>query len=109
ILGIFASIVLAFTGGIAFSTSVLQNISNVSIYRLTMIVICLACVLMNVIYLLVWFIKGLIKKEGDIVQYPKFMKVFNLSCLIAIMLTIVAWWFDLKYLAKIFRIWLYKI
>ena len=35
ILGIFAAVVLAFTGGIAFSTSVLKNINTVSVYRIT--------------------------------------------------------------------------
>ena len=33
ILGIFAAVVLAFTGGIAFSTSVLNNVAKASIYR----------------------------------------------------------------------------
>ena len=33
ILGIFAAIVLAFVGGITFSTSVLQNISSVSVWK----------------------------------------------------------------------------
>ena len=56
ILGIFAAIVLAFVGGITFSSSVLQNIGSVSIYRLLMIVDLLGFVLINVIYLLVKFI-----------------------------------------------------
>jgi hypothetical protein len=38
ILGIFASIVLAFTGGLVFSSSVLDNIDKVSIYRLLIVV-----------------------------------------------------------------------
>lgn len=36
--GIFAAIVLAFVGGITFSTSVLQNISMVSIFRLLLVI-----------------------------------------------------------------------
>ena len=35
ILGIFASIVLAFTGGMAFSSSILENIDKSSVYRRT--------------------------------------------------------------------------
>ena len=49
ILGIFAAIVLAFVGGITFSTSVLQNISSVSVFRLLLIVDFLAFVLINII------------------------------------------------------------
>ncbi|MBO7344553.1 MAG: hypothetical protein J6U92_01265 [Clostridia bacterium] len=56
ILGIFASIVLAFVGGLVFSTSVLENIDAVSIYRLLLVIGLLAFVLINVIYLLVRFI-----------------------------------------------------
>lgn len=56
ILGIFASIVLAFVGGLVFSTSVLENINAVSIYRLLLVIGLLAFVLINVIYLLVRFI-----------------------------------------------------
>ncbi len=36
ILGIFAAIVLAFTGGIVFSSSVLENIDKPSIYRISL-------------------------------------------------------------------------
>ena len=57
ILGIFASIVLAFTGGIAFSTSVLENIANASIYRTILIAVVLAFVLTNIIYILTRFIR----------------------------------------------------
>ena len=56
ILGIFAAIVLAFVGGITFSTSILQNISAVSVFRLLLVIDFLAFVLINVIYILVKFI-----------------------------------------------------
>ena len=56
ILGIFAAIVLAFVGGITFSSSVLQNIDSVSIYRLLLVIDLLAFVLINTIFLLVRFI-----------------------------------------------------
>lgn len=39
ILGIFASIIIAFTSGMAFSSSVLQNIEKASIYRLSFVVL----------------------------------------------------------------------
>lgn len=59
ILGIFASIVLAFVGGLIFSTSVLENINAISIYRLLLVIGLLAFVLINVIYLLVKFITAI--------------------------------------------------
>lgn len=56
ILGIFASIVLAFVGGSIFSSSVLENMAEVSIYRLLLTIDFLAFVLINMIYLLIKFI-----------------------------------------------------
>lgn len=57
ILGIFASIVLAFTGGMTFSTSVLENISSASIYRTTVISLILGLILFNLIWLLIDFLR----------------------------------------------------
>ncbi len=56
ILGIFASIVIAFFGEFAFSSSVLSNMSGVGIWRLLVVIDLLAFVLTNIIYLLVSFI-----------------------------------------------------
>lgn len=56
ILGIFASIVLTFVAGISFSSSVLQNINAVSVYRLTAVCILIAATLINIIYMLLSFI-----------------------------------------------------
>lgn len=63
ILGIFASIILAFVGGITFSTSILQNISSVSIYRLLLVIDFLAFVLINIIYILIKFIFAINEKD----------------------------------------------
>lgn len=71
ILGIFASFVLDFTGGIAFSTSVLQNIANASIYRILLVAIALAFVLTNIIYILTRFILEVSKKQNEVIKYPK--------------------------------------
>lgn len=59
ILGIFASIVLAFTGGMTFSTSVLENISSSSIYRIIVISLILGLILFNVIWLLIDFLRDI--------------------------------------------------
>ena len=88
ILGIFASIVLAFTGGIAFSTSVLENIDAISPFRLTAVVIGLAFVLINVVYILVWFIRELNKNKGEEAKYPGFMIFINAVLIIAMVVTV---------------------
>ncbi len=72
ILGIFASIVLAFTGGIAFSTSVFENIEKASIFRIILIIVLLGFILINVLNILVWFIMKINDKEA--VVFPKILK-----------------------------------
>lgn len=63
ILGIFAAVVLAFTGGIAFSTSVLQNIHAASIYRLVLVASIIGLVLVNVLFGLFYYIDRIVKQE----------------------------------------------
>ncbi len=59
ILGIFATIVLAFTGGMAFSNSVLQNIDKSSIYRIILVAWVIGLVLFNLMWLLIDFIRDI--------------------------------------------------
>lgn len=66
ILGIFASIVVAFVGSFAFSTSVLQNMKEVSIYRLSFVTCAIGFVFVNMIWLLTNFITNLTGKMKDI-------------------------------------------
>ena len=87
ILGIFASIVLAFVGGITFSTSVLQNISAVSIFRLLLTVDFLAFVLINTIYVLVKCIFEINDKNTDMFN----IKIVNITCLVIACVIIGAW------------------
>ena len=87
ILGIFAAIVLAFVGGITFSTSVLQNISSVSVFRLLLIVDFLAFVLINIIHILVKFIFTINEKDAKIFN----VKALNTACLVIAAVIIVAW------------------
>ena len=107
ILGIFASIVLAFTGGIAFSTSVLENIGNASIYRVVLIATGLAFVLLNIIYVLTRFVQEIAKKDTDEIKYPVYMKTLNGVCIAVVIVIIVCWWFDLSRAAGVFQNWLY--
>lgn len=90
ILGIFAAIVLAFVGGITFSTSVLQNISAVSAFRLLLVVDFLAFVLINVIYILVKFIFTINEKDAKLFN----IKALNISCLVIALILIVSWLFN---------------
>lgn len=55
ILGIFASIVLTFVGGLAFSTSVLSNIDKANAYRLVFVMAFMALFFGNILYLLFSF------------------------------------------------------
>lgn len=87
ILGIFASIVLAFVGGITFSSSVLQNIDGISIYRLLLVVVLLGFVLVNVIWLLVKFIAEINDKGIKLFN----IKLFNIACIVMAVAIVAAW------------------
>lgn len=102
ILGIFAAIVLAFVGGITFSSSVLQNISNVSIYRLILIVDLLAIVLINVMHLLVKLIFTINEKNTKEIS----VKWINIACLIVALITIISWLLNFTELPNFIRSYL---
>ena len=87
ILGIFASIVLAFVGGITFSTSVLQNISAVIVFRLLLVVDFLAFVLINLIYILVKFIFTINEKNTKLFN----IKALNIARLVIAMIIVISW------------------
>lgn len=87
ILGIFAAIVLAFVGGITFSTSVLQNISEISIFRLLLVIDFLAFVLINIIYILVKFIFTINDKNAKIFS----IKTLNIAFLIIAIIIVISW------------------
>ena len=66
ILGIFSSAVLTFVGGIAFSSSVLNNIANVGIYRLLITSIVVGAVVLNILFGLFFYLEKLIyNKNGS--------------------------------------------
>ena len=96
ILGIFAAIVLAFVGGITFSSSVLQNIGSVSIYRLLIVVVLLAFVLVNVIWLLVKFIAEINSKNMRLFR----IGWFNAFCIIMALLIVIAWALNVQDIAE---------
>lgn len=99
ILGIFAAIVFAFIGGITFSSSVLQNIDAVSIYRLLIVIDLLAMILINSIYVLVKFIMHINDKGKSLFQICN----LNIIMLLIAILIIIAWLLDAKALAETIR------
>nr|DAX43438.1 MAG TPA: Synaptobrevin [Caudoviricetes sp.] len=92
ILGIFASIVLAFVSGLAFSTSVLQNIDKVSIYRLIAVISLIAIFIVNILNSLFSFIKQIHYGKDDESSKFKPLNLFNIIMLLIIILTAVAWY-----------------
>ena len=67
ILGIFAAIVVAFTAGVSFSGSALQNIGSASPYKLGLVLIPMALFLMDLVGLLIVFlieVVGKVKKKA---------------------------------------------
>lgn len=93
ILGIFASIMIAFVGGMTFSTSVLNNIASVSIYRLLIVTDLLAFVLFNTIIILLKFIFAI---NGSGKDYSFKAKLVNSVLLIFALLVLIAWCFSMK-------------
>lgn len=65
ILGIFASVILAFVGGMTFSTSVLNNIGNASIYKLIAVAIIIGWVFFLLVWTLLFYITTLTKTKSD--------------------------------------------
>ena len=96
ILGIFAAIVLAFVGGITFSTSVLQNISCSSVFRLLLVVDFLAFILVNVIYILVKFIFTINDKDAKLFN----IKVIDFACLGIAVVIVIAWMLNVNQLPE---------
>lgn len=92
ILGIFAAIVMAFTGGLAFSTSVLQFMDTASIYRIVLVVDILAVVLLAVINMLVGFIAKINNQKE--IHGIEMKTVFLIAIAVAI-ITSLLWVIDL--------------
>lgn len=109
ILGIFSGIVMAFTGGLSFIASSLQNMSQVSIYRLVLVIILLSMSIFDIIFMFMYMIgrftnsyiggtcncknriEGCKSKKNKcvVVRYP-LLVWFNIICIITIItLTII--------------------
>ena len=92
ILGIFAAIVLAFTGGIAFSTSVLKSINTVSVYRITMVSLIIGLVLINVLFGLFYYVDRLVNGLQKNRKKLKPLLFANVILCVLLSITIIAWY-----------------
>lgn len=88
ILGIFASIILAFTGGIAFSSSVLNNIAKASVYKLGFISFLIGLVFFNLIWVLLDFIRDI---NGKTIRKKWIFIVVNLVMISGMVCTCLAY------------------
>lgn len=87
ILGIFAGVVIAFISEIAFSTSVLNNISNVSVYRIIIVALVIGFVAVNVLFGLFYYIDRLVNKEPK--KAP--LVISNIIFILLMLFTVVSW------------------
>ncbi len=111
ILGIFASIVLTFVGGLAFSTSVLSSIDKTNAYRLVFVMAFIALFFGNILYLLFSFLskislssKIFLSEEEKDKQENFFKKPifwFNLMVIILFVIGFVGERIDRQYKAQI--------
>ena len=91
ILGIFAAIVIAFATGSAFSSSVIQSMTSVSIYRLAFVMVVLGLFLFDLVVALFFFICRVSKfKEGE--HLPVLVKWVNgIAMAVAIIVFLLRW------------------
>ncbi|WP_297202244.1 hypothetical protein [uncultured Flavonifractor sp.] len=94
ILGIFSAVVLTFIGGIAFSTSVLENLHQSSIYRIVFAICLIGLVLCNVLYLLFFCIYSLMEKTLQ--KWQKQPLIWcNMIIVTALLFTVLFWYIGL--------------
>lgn len=91
ILGIFAAVVLAFTGSIAFSTSVFYNINTVSAYRVIVLALVIGLVLINILFALFYYIDRLVNGTNETKTRIKPMIISN-SVIGGLLLIVILGW-----------------
>lgn len=95
ILGIFAAIVLTFNVGISFSTEVLQNFMQSSIYHSVLVVLLFGFIIGNVIFALFAFLRHVYKSTTDEsfknTIFGQIIKIFNIVLAVLFILNIICW------------------
>ena len=89
ILGIFAAIVLSFTGGIAFSSSTLQAVRGESIYLLIITILLVGFVLINILFALFFYIDRIVNSGG--LCKTRFIYIIDAIILLLVLATILCW------------------
>lgn len=89
VLGIFAAILLAFVGGLTFSTSVLANLHQVSVYRIIIAILLIGLVLINILYGLFYYVDRLVRRHDE--QKMKPLIIANVIIIVMIAITVFAW------------------
>ncbi len=89
ILGIFAAIVVAFTAGVSFSGSALQNIGNATPYKLGLVLMPMALFLLDLVGLLIVF---LIEMVGNVKKKP-----FYITLCVGNALFVALFWLDIAF------------
>ncbi len=87
ILGIFSGVVIAFIAEIAFSTSVLNNMKDTGIYRITIVSLLIGFVAVNVLFGLFYYIDRLVNKKPSL----KPLIVSNIAFVILMAVTFIFW------------------
>ena len=102
ILGIFSAVVLAFMGGMSFSSSVLESMYLSNVYKVSFICLLIGLVLVNLIYVLFTFIMHINKDRPF--KWNRVIIVLDLILIGYMVVDLVAWAIDIKSLA----VWIQK-
>ena len=86
---------MAFTGGIAFSTSVLNNINTASVYRILVVSLIIGLVLINILFGLFYYVDRLVNGLQENRKKLKPLLFSNIVLCILLIATICAWCYGL--------------
>lgn len=96
ILGIFSSVILAFIGGVTFSTSVFENIHKATSYRIVFISAFLGLIVLNSIRILLRFLMDINNKNSNNKKVSVPILFMNI-CIIAVMIITGLLWLHERY------------
>lgn len=90
ILSIFSAVVLAFMGGISFSSGILGAISQTTVFRLVLTILMLGFVLFNSIFVLLRYVAYIIQKQESL-RFKTGIRAFNIALVVALALLIIVY------------------
>lgn len=93
ILGIFATVVMTCMGTVAFSSSVLSNIHNASIYRITLSILLIGFVALNLFFALFHYLDKVISKGSEDLGFRSLWRCTNRIICVLVALVCLAWLF----------------